>query len=148
MLLRGQEITVGFIVEGIPQVGSFTRVIDFNARPDTEIKKIDHLGEPETDFDIQHHGWELSMTVHVEDSAILDYTEELILREQEHTSPQSVSLQVTYSFRDDATPNKQVTYYGVVLKQEDDGFRGRKEHLEVKLVGNAKRRHVIEVSKR
>lgn len=131
--IRGQEQTIRFIVEGTPRAGSWLKILDFEERPDQEIKKTGFLGEPTNDGDIQHSGFDLSWTLHELDAEITEFLSETVRREENHEPPQKVRVQVMTRYRDPAQPTRQRTYYAGVVKVDSDSFRGRTDYVEIKM---------------
>ena len=74
LILRGEEVSVRIAVDGVVLGGTLFKLTDFTATPRTEINEDDYLGEQETDLDIQHHGWDLSMSFDVQCSGAITST--------------------------------------------------------------------------
>ena len=138
--IRGQEITVRIAVNGIVQRGSFFKVTEFTATPRTDIIEEPFLGELEDDLDIQHHGFDLALTVQVEDETHLNYLTDIVAREQNAQAHPDITMTVIYAFRETGATNQVVVYHDVFLKLNEEGFGGRKEYVTVSMEGKAKRR--------
>lgn len=141
--MRGQEATIRIAVDGVIQEGSMFKVIDFTATPRTEINEDDYLGEQETDLDIQHHGWDLGFTVDVLDEGVIDFVEDVISREIDHTAHPDITITVLYQFREADARAKIAVYHGVFLKCDEESFGGRKEKVKGKFSGKCKKRTVL-----
>lgn len=142
--MRGQEAIIRIAVDGVLQEGSMFKVTDFSATPRTDITEDDYLGEDETDLDIQHHGWDLGLSIDYQDAAAIEFTEEIIAREQAHTAHPKITITVIYTFREPNTPGKILVYHGVYLKQDEETIGGRKEKVKGKFSGKCKKRTVLE----
>lgn len=138
--MRGQEVTLRVAVDGVVQEGSMFKATDWTATPRTDINEDDYIGEQETDLDVQHHGWDVAFTVHTIDSKALDLIDEIIAREQAHTSHPDITFTVIYTFREPGTRGKIYVYHEVFLKADEEGAGGRKEKHKVKFTGKAKKR--------
>lgn len=141
--MRGQEATIRIALDGVVQEGSMFKVTDFTATPRTDIQEDDYIGEQETDLDIQHHGWDLGFTVDILDETALLIVEEIIGREQDHDAHPNITITVLYEFREPTARPKIAVYYNVVLKQDEEGFGGRKEKVKGKFSGKCKKRRVL-----
>lgn len=138
--MRGQEVTMRMTVDGVLQQGSMFKATDWMATPRTDLNEDDYLGEQETDLDIQHHGWDLSFSVHTTDATALDLIDEIIDREDQHVAHPDIKLTVVYLFREPNVPGKIYIYHEVFLKADEEGAGGRKEKHKVKFTGKAKKR--------
>jgi hypothetical protein len=141
--IRGEEISVRFMRNGAPLGGSFLKVQDFEVTPRTDLKETDFLGETETDTDIQHHGFDVSWSMHNLDAQTMDFLDDLIQNEEEHNFPDDVRVQVLYSYRGGTDRNRVVTYYRGVVKVSSEGFRSRKEYVETKCEGKFAKRKTL-----
>jgi len=140
---RGEEIAVRFLKNGTPLNGSWLKVQDFEVTTQQDLKETDFLGETETDYDRQHHGYALSWTMHNLDAQLIAYLDEIVANEVAHAKPEDIRVQVLYSFRDPAVKKQVVTYYQGVVKVASEGFRGRKEYVETKFEARFQKRKTI-----
>lgn len=141
--MRGADATIRLAVDGVVQEGSMFKVTDFTATPRTDINEDDYLGELETDLDIQHHGWDLGFSVDYTDAKAIDICEEIIARERDHDRHPDVTMTVLYTFREPGARAKIAVYHGIILKQDEEGFGGRKEKVKGKFSGKCKKRTVL-----
>lgn len=139
--LRGIEITALFTVDDVPQTGSFMKIEDLEATPEDEITKHDFIGERTTDGDYRHDNFGLSWTIHITDVSALAYLDLIVSNEENHLRHPDLSMQITYNFRDGVTPPQMVIYHGdMIVKQDAESVRGRKEFVTVKYTAFAKYR--------
>lgn len=141
--IRGQEITVRLAVDGQIQTGSFFKVSEFTATMRTDINEEPYLGELEDDLDIQHHGFDLALSIHVEDERHLDFIQEIVSREQNRQAHPDITMTVIYAFRESGATDKVVVYHDCFLKADEESMAGRKEYVSVNLTGKAKRRSTL-----
>jgi hypothetical protein len=141
--IRGEEISVRFLRNGTPLAGSWLKCQDFEVTPRTDLKETDFLGESETDVDIQHHGFDLSFTLHNLDGQTIEFLDDLIANEEAHQAPDDVRVQALYSYRTPGQRKRVVTYFSGVVKVASEGFRSRKEYVETKFEGKYQKRKTI-----
>lgn len=137
--IRGQEVTLRFMIEGEAKVGgTWAKVKDFRATPRTEFREQGYLGEAEQDLDLQHNGFDVAFSADVEDAQGFQFLHELVAREREGLPPQRVTMTAIYAFR----RNGQVyteTYRNVLLKVDESGAGGREEYVGHQFSGKCKR---------
>lgn len=138
--IRGQEIAVRFTLGGEPLGGSFLKLTEFTATPRTDINEEPFLGELEDDLDIQHHGWDFSFTVQIDDHQTIDFLNEIVRREQNAIKHPSITMTVFYTFREPTAKARTVIYRDVFLKVTEEGFGGRKDFVTNGFEGKAKKR--------
>lgn len=142
---RGQEVKMQIAVDGVIQGGSMIKVKDFTATPRTDLNEDDYIGEQETDLDIQHHGWDMSWSVDTIDATALNLTDDIIEREQAHTSHPDITISVTYTFREPGTRGRMYVFHEVFVKEDEEGAGGRKDKHKIKFSAKAKRRTPLNV---
>ena len=144
--IRGQEITVRITVDSILQEGSWFKVTEFTGTPRTDINEEDFLGETESDLDIQHHGFDLSFTLQMQDERVLEFLSTIIDREQNQEAHPDITMTVIYAFRETGAINKVEIYHDVFLKVNETGFSGRKEYVTSSFEGKAKKRSLASLA--
>ena len=137
---RGQEVTVRIAVDGVVQPGSFFKVTEFTTTPRTDINEESFLGELEDDLDIQHHGFDFSFSVQIQDEVVLDFLTTIVDREQFALQHPSIAITVIHIFREPGARNQVEVFHDVFLKLNEQGFSGRKEYTTASFEGKAKRR--------
>jgi hypothetical protein len=129
---RGQEKSVRFLIENQQVVGSWTKVMDLEITPQTDLPKTDFLGEKKSDIDIQHNGFDGSFTLQHLDAQLIAFLDEIDRREEAGEPPQSVQVQVRYSFRSPTVKKRIVTYFNGHMKVASESDRDRKAYSETK----------------
>lgn len=140
---RGEDVTMRIAVDGELLGGTGVKSTDFTATPRTELKEDDYLGEQETDLDIQHNGWDLGFSLDTVDAIAMLLTDEIIAREAAHTAHPDITITVIYTFREPGVRGKIAVFHGVFLKQDEEGFSGRKNNIKNKFTGKCKRRELL-----
>ena len=141
--IRGQEVDIRVTVDGVLQEGTFTKIQDFTETPRTDITEEDFLGEPQTDLDIQHHGFDISFGGQVEDQRAIDFFSDVVSREEQQLPHPDITITVIYAFREGDSENRVKVYQEVFLKIAEDAFSGRKEYATTTFEGKCKKRPVL-----
>lgn len=150
--IRGQEATVRIVVAdefaaafGIfgQMAGSFFKVRDWTLTPRTDLVEQDYLGENFDDLDIQHHGYDFAFSVDELDAAPINYLSLITFKEENALPPASVTVAVTYVYREPATLPQTVLLIDCVLKQGERTVGSRKDYIQNTYEGKAKQRKVI-----
>lgn len=147
--IRGQEATLRIAVDGVVQAGSMFKVKDFDFTPRQDIAETDFCGEDETDLDFQHHGFDLSWSVEMQDSVTLDLLTKIVQREIDHLAHPKITVTVIYTFREGAAAGggRVVSYHtDMKLKQGAEGAGGRKDYVGVKYEAKCKKRDVLQLA--
>lgn len=137
--IRGQEATVRVTVDGQVQDGSWFKVKNFTLTPRGDLTEEDYLGELESDLDHQHHGFDLSFEVDLQDRKVIDYMKTIIDREQNQAAHPNVTINVIFAFRGDNGQPMAISLYGVFLRPTEIGIGGRKEYVSAPFEGKAKK---------
>jgi hypothetical protein len=135
--IRGQEVNLRFVIDGVVMTGTWVKVPDFTLTPRDDLVEEDYVGEVVSDLDYQHHGFDISGTMHVQDSTTLEFLMDIVAREKAHQRPPDISVQVFFAFREVGEPSKNLVLRNVLLKV-DLGFGGRKEYVATRFEGKAK----------
>jgi hypothetical protein len=137
---KGLHRTLALVVDGVQQVGSFTKVVNFTATPDAEIKKSDHLGEPESEVDMMHHGWNFQFGIEEQDSAAAKVYESIANAATDGRTLPRVDLIEIRTYVDGSLPVETFLYQEAVMKMDSDESGGRKEYNKTMFSGACKRR--------
>lgn len=137
-VIRGQEVSVQFSVDGVPQSGSFTKLKEFRVSERGEIRELDYLGESTSDLDFQHHGYDISFTVDNEDASTIDYLLSIVAREKSGLAHPKVNMTVVTRYRNPSVASTTVVYKSVVMRAVEHGFSSRKENVTTSFEAKAK----------
>jgi hypothetical protein len=138
--IRGSEVSIRVNIGGTPQAGTFLRVQEASVKMRTDIIEDDYLGESESELDLQHHGFDISLTCHEDDDAAIKFLNELTRREVAHERPQQVTITIITRYRNGKTRPQVETYSSVLLIQTEKTMGGRKERVPNMFEGKCKRR--------
>lgn len=141
--IRGQEATLRIAIDGVIQEGSMFKVTDFTTTPRQDLQEADYIGEDESDLDVQHHGYDFSFSVDMQDAVTIDLLDDIAARNQAHTAPQDITITVIYTMREPGATGRIVVYHDAVLKVDEEGAAGRKERIKTKFTCKAKRRSTL-----
>lgn len=136
--IRGQEATIQVIVDGDLQAGSFTKVVNFNLTPRTDLQDSAFLGETEDDIDINHHGFDFDFEIHHQDSKAFRLLQTIVGREQDHLAHPNVNVVVVIAYRSLTEPALSFVLEKAFLKMDTYQFGGRKEYVQSKFSGKCK----------
>lgn len=138
--IRGQEATLRVTIDGEAQEGSWFKVKDWTVTPRQDITESDYLGELESDLDFQHHGFDLSFSVDIQDRKVIDFLSKIVDREANQLEHPVITINVIYAFRANNGSPVAESYYDVYLKINDTGAPGRKEFVNASFEGKCKKR--------
>ena len=138
--IRGQEVTLRFLIDGERQEGSWFKVTEFEVTPRTDINEEDFIGEQSSDLDIQHHGFDFSFGLQIQDQRVMNFLTDIVDREANHEQHPVITMTVQTVFRTPGSIDQVETYRDVFLKLGASGFSGRKEYVTASFEGKAKRR--------
>jgi hypothetical protein len=141
--IRGQETHLRVSVDGKLQTGSFFKVKSWKATPRTDIVEDDYTGEPQTDLDIQHHGWTVNFELDELDPKVIDYLTDLTTREEQSLPPAKVTVTVTTTYREPGNRPRIEVFPEMILKVDSRGAGGRKDRVASSFEGRCKTRQVI-----
>lgn len=141
--IRGSDTTIRVAVSGQPQRGTFLRPKSFTITPRTDLQEDDYVGEPLTELDIQHHGYDIAMSLDEDDASGITFMQNLEAREEAHQRPQEVTITVMTTYRDGRTRPRVEVFPEVMFKMGSRGHGGRKERVVSEWEGKCKTRQVI-----
>lgn len=136
--VRGQEVTLQVIVDGDVKKGTFTKAMNFNLTPRTDVVETPFLGEVEDDLDIQHHGFDFDFELHQQDDKAYALMQTIVGREQDRLAHPNVNVVVTIGFRSLSEPSVTFVLEQCFMKMDSFGFGGRKEYVTSKFSGKCK----------
>lgn len=143
--LRGQEVTLRISVNGVTQRGAMFKATNWSAKPRTDLKEDDYLGEQETDLDVQHNGWDLEFSVDNIDTTALDIIDQIIENERLHVAHPDITITAIYNFREPDARARAYIYHSVFMKGDEEGAGGRKDVHKTKFSAKAKERTPLTV---
>lgn len=136
---RGQEASLHIIVDGDLKGGSFAKVTDWKLTPRQDVTETDFVGETESDLDFQHHGWDVSFSIHNQDKKALDLIFLAIEREQNHLAHPDITIVATLTHRDPSTKAEVTVCEKVFLKADQAReSSGRKDYVKTSFSGKCK----------
>lgn len=142
--IRGQEVTLRLTVDGKVLKGSMIKVTEFTANPRQDLEELPYMGEDEDEIDFQHHGYDLSWTVDVNDEIPLELLQTLIQRQVDRDSHPRISMAVIYNFRKGSGgKNKVEIYHKLKIKVSEQGFQGRKESVTVGFEAKGRKKSLV-----
>ena len=120
-------VSVVLVVDGLPQVGSFAKVTTGQWTPRTDLTDTGFLGESEDEPDVQHHGYDLSFTIHEQDNSAVDsvFLPIVAALTNGQTLPE-IGLIFIKKYRDASKPAVQLSFGKVKMKLDNQGFPDRK----------------------
>lgn len=137
--IRGQEATIRLQIEGVPQQGSFLKTLDFELNPRQDIQETDFNGEPETDIDLMHHGYDYKFTSHVVDDITIRYLMDVTDRHALGLAPPRVTLSVVLAYREPGTRPRLIVLPNSIMKIGALGSPDRKQFVTHAFEGKCKR---------
>jgi hypothetical protein len=136
--IKGLHQTVGLIVNGVQQVGSFSKVESFEQTPDADLMTSEFLGESESEVDFMHHGWQFRFDVQEEDTKIVDVYESIIVQARAGSPLPRIDVILITAYVDPAVPTMTEIFQEAVLKMDSRSASGRKEYLKAAFSGRCK----------
>lgn len=137
--IRGSEVNIQFVIDGVPQKHSFTNIMDFNVNQQAEVTKTDFVGKKESSLDFQHSGWDLEFSLQVSDRSLQEFIKKIVTNDADSRAFPVVNMTVSYVYRDLSQPRLVQTYVNCVMKA-DESFGSRKDFVAFKFSGSAERR--------
>jgi hypothetical protein len=144
--LRGIEVTVRVLVEGVLRQGLFRHLTQFTRNNREDIPETELLGQQETELDFIHSGFDLSWSCQIEDADNLAFVDELIAIQRDKQPLPPITIQVEYRFRDPRILPRMAIYRGVVMKEDSESFSSRTDYIECQYSAKAKRRTVMQLT--
>jgi hypothetical protein len=141
--IRGQEITARISVDGAGVSGSMFKISSITVTPRTDLQEADYIGESESDIDVQHHGYDVTWEVDIQDAKTIDLMDDIQDRNESGSRPQDVTLVVMYKFREDNVPGRIIAYHEGMMKLDEEAAAGRKERVKNKFSAKFKTRQTL-----
>lgn len=137
--IRGQEVTLRFVVDGVQQGGSFLKVENWKVTPRTDLMESDFVGDLESEEDLQHHGFDFSFTLQDElgeTFAIMDLVYE---RLRLGLPVPKIDIVAIYKYRSSSAPSKTRVCERATFKLDSHDVNGRKEYVKNSFSGKCRR---------
>jgi len=136
--IRGQETTGQLVVDGKLLLGSFAKLENWAFKPISDIKDSDFVGEAESEFDVQHHGWEVSFTIHEQDGQAMQTYLQIVAALEAGIAMPNFNFVVIESYRDPSVPLSTYVCQDLKLKLDEHAASGRKEYVKNSFTGKCK----------
>jgi len=144
--IRGQEVALRLTVDGKVLTGSMIKVTNFSATPRQDLEELDYMGEDESEIDFQHHGYDLSWSVDVNDELPMKILQDLVQRQIDRDRHPNITMTVIYNFRQGSGGTNHVeVYHRLKLKISEQSFGGRKESVTVDFEAKGKKKSLVPV---
>lgn len=136
--IRGQEVFVQAVVDGVLLQGSFTKVNDFKLTPKADLTESDFLGETETEPDVMHHGYDFSFTIHEMDNTAFQVWNQIVSSLTAGTTLPTVNLVVIKRYRDPGVKPVTMTLQNARIKLDSQDYGGRKDYVKTSWSGKCR----------
>lgn len=138
MRVRGQEYSGHVVVAGKLLIGSFAKMESMAFTPLADLKDSDFVGDEESEFDVQHHGWEVKWSIQQEDDqAIKLYLQLVAALKSGAPLPRMDFVGIT-TYRDPSVLTSTKVAQNVKFKLDEESNSGRKEYVKNSFTGRCK----------
>lgn len=128
--IRGQELSGYFVVDGKLLLGSFAKLESFKFSPTADLATADFLGETESEPDVQHHGYELSWTIHELDNQAVAVYLNLVSKLNTGDLLPQVNFVVVKTYRDPAVAPTTLVFQNMRFKLDSQDAGSRKDYVK------------------
>src|SRR6266545_5813161 len=98
--IRGEEVTLRFVIDGDHLVGSFLKVENWKVTPRADLHESDFIGEQESEVDFQGHGFDFSFTHQDEDGKGLEVYDRMVAADRAGLPLPKMDIVAIYKYRD------------------------------------------------
>jgi hypothetical protein len=140
--IRGADITITINVAGVFQQGIFRNLTRFTINNRDALVERELLGHDTPEIDYIHNGYDLAWTNQVEDATGINLMETLVDLYTRRQPLPAITISVKYDFRDNAIPNRVVTYAVQAMRNTEEGFENRPDYVTMGWEAKAKNRTV------
>ena len=130
--IKGQEVEVLIVVNGVPQV-SLTDIRNFTVTPRLELLEEQYLGETSMRFDEIFNGVAFDMELHFEDTGVLDFAQIVKDRAERRTPGTTINVKATLNFPNGERP--RIILKDCFFGEFPIGFGGRSEYGTFRIEG-------------
>jgi hypothetical protein len=122
-------------------VGSFVQCESFEYTPDAEISKVSILGEPVSERDITHDGYNFSFSCFEQGGtpSPAEVYQEIAAREEARQQPHNWTIVLTLRYRSPTQPARKITVESGVMKMDSHPVSGKAEYVKSTWSGGCKR---------
>lgn len=132
---KGKDVSVRFIVDGVPVTKGWEEVRSHRVTPNAEISRTGFLGRTTSQIDEEHDGYDVEVTLQKASDAINAWYDEQARRHRERLPSQDVQMQIRELFRDPTVGGVIRTYYAGKMKLDEDRANDMKDFTEMTLSG-------------
>lgn len=137
--IRGKEVTLEVVVDGVKKTGSFITVMNYSLTPDDEIVKTQFAGQQVSELDYNHKGFDFKFEIQKSDGRALDVMRSFVSKQLANLPHPDSQIIVTESYRNSSgTTSNTYVLRGVAMKMDEDGFGSGDEYVSSKFSGSAK----------
>jgi hypothetical protein len=129
--IRGQETTLGVVINDVLQFGSFTKIESWSVTPRTDLTESDFIGETESEPDVMHHGFDFTFVTHEMENAPVSYVKTLVAANATGQPMPNVRVVIVKKYRDPSIPSVTMTLSGSLrLKLDKHESSDRKGYIK------------------
>jgi hypothetical protein len=141
--IKGLNVTVGLVFDGVQQSGSFSKVENFELTPNAELRDSDFLGESESEPDYMHHGYDFKFSIHETDKGVMELYDVLTAASAAGTTLPRVDVVVITTFVDPAVPAATEVLQEAVIKIDSRSVGSRKDYVKYSVSGKCKAKKLL-----
>lgn len=141
--IRGQEVSGQLIVDGQLLLGSFAKLESFKWNPRADLTDSDFVGETESEPDVQHHGYDLSFTIHKLDAQAVAVYQNIVAALNAGNLLPQVNFVVITTYRDPSVPPTTMVFQNLRIKLDSEDVGGRKEYVKNSFSAKARTMRVL-----
>lgn len=141
--IRGQHETIAITQDNVTQAGSFAKMLDFSPVPKNDLTETDFIGEAETDFDFQHHGWGGTFTIHESEKSPIIFYNKWVDQNAAGLFLPKTNIVVVTRYVDPGAGSVTTIYQSIVIALDGRPNKGRKDYITNSFKWACKRRKVI-----
>ena len=122
------------------------KVTQFSQTPRQDLEELSYIGEDEDEIDFQHHGYDFSWQVDVNDQIPLQILQDLVQRQINRQAHPNLTMNVIYNFREGSGAQDVVEiYHKLKLKVTEIGAGGRKEGVTAGFECKCRKKSLVSV---
>jgi hypothetical protein len=141
--IKGLNVTVGLVFDGVQQAGSFSKVENFDLTPNAELRDSDFLGESESEPDYMHHGYDFKFSIHETDKSVMEVYDTMVAASAAGTTLPRVDVVVITNFVDASVTAATEVLQEAVIKVDSRSVGGRKDYVKYSISGKCKSKKLL-----